>query len=168
MNGKQVQESVRKARWYEYALAFGGTVLAVGVLALLLLPSLSSVAAVGVVEDRQTLSIGATAEVEPDEGWSAQPASRDGVLLRSPDRLFEVTLRPSIPDDQLEGDLLVETLSNGAELSHVTVERDTTAMLWLPDGGGSILVEATVDDRANPGNYRAELAGLLLHVKPLR
>ncbi len=60
-----------------------------------------------------------------------------------------------------------QTLANGAELSHVTVDGDTTATLWLPDGGEAILVEAEVAEPADAASYRAELAELLLHVKPL-
>lgn len=162
-----IQSSNTQRRWREFTVAIAGSVLGVGLLTLLLLPSLMNVAAAKVVEDPQTFEIGTVAEIEPAEGWSAQPAPREGLLLKSPDRVLAVTLRPAVPDDQLEGQVLSETLSNGAELSHVTVEGDTTAMLWLADGGEAILVETEVAEPADPADYRAELAEMLLHVKPL-
>lgn len=162
-----IHHPARMNRWLVLSVAVVGTVLSFGLLALLLLPALTSVTAVEVVEDPKMYQIGTVAEIEPEEGWSVQPTLGEGQLLRSPDRMLAVLMRPAVPDDQLEGQLLVETLSNEAELTHVTVGAETMAMLWLPDGGPAILVEATVDDRADPGLYRAQLAELLLHVKPL-
>ena len=156
----------RKSRGLGIVVAIAGSVLGVGLLALLLLPSLMSVAAAKVVEDPQAFLIGTVAEIEPVKGWSVQPAPREGVLLKSPDRVLSVTLRPAMQDDQLEGRVLRETLSNGAELSHVAVEGETIAKMRLR-GGGVILVEAEVAEPADPARYRAELAELLLHVKPL-
>lgn len=158
--------SAWNSRWREPAVAIAGSLLSISLLAFLLLPSLTSVAAVEVVEDPQTFEIGTVAEIETGEGWSVQPSSREGLLVKSPDRVLAVTLRPAGPDDQLEGQTLAETLSNGAELSHVTIDGDMTALLWLPEGGEAILVEASVTEAADPADYRAEFAELLLHVKP--
>lgn len=167
MNDAQNSKGKSERRWLEFVVAIAGTALSIGLLTLLLLPSLTSVAAAEVIEDPHTFDIGTIAEIQPREGWSVQPVSREGLLMKSPDRVLAVTLRPAVPDDQLEGQMLAETLANGAELSHVTVDGDTTAILWLPDGGEAILVEAEVAEPADPESYRAELAELLLHVKPL-
>lgn len=163
----QATEPVWQRRWFEFVVAITGTALSIGLFTLLLLPTLTSVAAAEIVEDPRPLSIGTVAEIQPRQGWSVQPVSREGWLMKSPDRVLAVTLRPAELGEQLEGRVLTETLSNGAELSHVTVESDTSAMLWLPDVDEAIHVEAEVAEHADPETYRAELAELLLHVKPL-
>ncbi len=106
-SSKLKSEGKIERRWLEFAVAITGSVLSIGLLTVLLAPLLTSVAAVEVVEDPHTFEIGTVAELEPSECWSVQPASRDGLLLKSPDRVLEVTLRPAVPDDQLEGPMLV-------------------------------------------------------------
>lgn len=158
-------------RWVVALIAIAGTLLSLGLLASVLAPPLVSVAKVEVVEDPGAYPIGAVAEIELDEGWSTQPVSGDGQLIRSPDRELVVTMRPAMPEDrledQLEGRVLIETLSNGAELSHVSVGSETSALLRFPGAGEAILVTAVVADGVDPARYRAQLAELLLHVKPL-
>lgn len=161
--------TTRPARfgWTGRVAAILGSVLGLGLLMLLLLPSLVSVAGSEVVEDPRSFTIGTIAEIEPDAGWSVQPISGGGQLLKSPDRALEVSLRVVASEVNLEGEVRVETLANNAQLSHKTVGRETTAVLRFSGGGEPILVEAKVLEPANPADYRAELAELLLHVKRL-
>lgn len=157
-------------RWPLIVVAICGSIVGFGLLVFLLLPSLTSVAAVEVVEDPQSFKISTSAEVEPAKGWSVQPMPRgEGLLLHSPDRMLTVELREALPDDQLEGRVLVETLKDGSRLSHSTEGGRIEALLSLDDvgAGAVVLVVASVDDEADLSGYRAELAELLLRIQPV-
>lgn len=146
-------------RWPQFAVAILGSVLSLGLLALLLLPSLTSVAAVEVVDGPETYAIGTAHEIEPAAGWSVQPSvdrgellPGDGLVLRSPDRVLTVSLREASPDERLVNEteshkdatasntvsrVLTETLENGAELSHgiSSVDGHFVAVLRVSGGG---------------------------------
>lgn len=181
----------RERRWPQLVAALLGSVLSLGLFALLLLPPLTSAAEAQVVEDPETFQIGSVAQLDPAAGWSVQPLVEggallpgDGLELRSPDRVLTVSLREASPGERLVSDsesrdaatasntvagrVLTETLENGAELSHVTIEEETIALLQLPGAREAIFLEASAAKWADLADYRAELAELLLSVKTLR
>lgn len=156
------------ARWGAWALAIAGSMLGLGLLASMLLPPLASVGAAEVIEDPQTAEIGAVAKIEPAEGWSVQPIAGEGLLLQSPDRVLRVTMLPAPSDAHLAGQALVETLADGAQLSHVTSGDRIDGLLDLEGADVDVRIEAQVEDPARLDDYRAELAQLLLRVSATR
>ena len=144
--GERLVPRFAERRWPQFAVAILGSVVSLGLLALLLVPSLTSVAAARVVEDPQPFAIGTAHEIEPPAGWSVQPLVArgallpgDGLVLRSPDRVLTVSLREASRDERLVSEteshkgatasktvsrVLTETLENGAELSHGTASAD--------------------------------------------
>ena len=182
----------REHRWPQLVVALLGSVLSLGLFALLLLPSLTSAAEAQVVEDPETFQIGSVAQLDPAAGWSVQPLVEggallpgDGLELRSPDRVLTVSLREASPGERLVSDseshedatasntvlrVLTETLENGSELSHGTASADGhfVALLDLDgsdDGDARVFVEARTDEPEQLDDYRAELAALLLRVE---
>ncbi len=160
--GERIVPRFAERRWPQFAAAILGSVLSLGLLALLLVPSLTSVAAARVVEDPQPFAIGTAHEIEPPAGWSVQPLvdrgallPGEGLVLRSPDRVLTVSLRAALPDERLvsgseshedatasntvAGRVLTETLENGAELRHgsSSVDGHFVAVLRLPGDGGA-------------------------------
>jgi len=184
-----MSELGRRGRAWIMALVVAvSSSVTVGLLALLLLPSLASVARAEVVERARTFSLEAPAEghrgfdVELDRGWSAQPAPRGGLLLRSPDRMLEVSLRAvsenarlvdmresregEVPEYAVVGPVLSEALENGAELSHgLNADAELVALLRPEGANEQVLATARADDPALLDTYRAELAALLLEVR---
>jgi len=184
----------RERRWLQLVIALLGSVVSLGLLALMLAPSLVSVAAVEVVDGPKSVAIGTAHEIEPPAGWSVQPTvdrgallPGDGLVLRSPDRVLTVEMRVVAAGQQLvaglEGDsaaglgsrgvavgpVLTETLESGAELGHgLSAEGDFVALLGLEGADDQLLVEARTDDPALLDAYRAELAALLLDVRTVR
>lgn len=191
----RIIERFAERRWPQFAVAILGSALSLGLLALLLLPSLTSAAEAQVVEDPHTFSIGTAHEIEPAAGWSVQPLvdrgallPGEGLMLRSPDRVLTVSLREASPDERLVSGseshedaiasntvlrVLTETLENGAELSHGTssIDGHFIAVLRLAEAGGAegagsqVFIEARTDAPELLDEYRAELAALLLRVE---
>lgn len=157
--GERLVPRFAERRWPQFAVAILGSVLSLGLLALLLVPSLTSVAAVEVVDGPETFAIGTAHDIEPAAGWSVQPSVErgallpgDGLVLRSPDRVLTVSLREASPDERLVNEteshkgatasntvsrVLTETLENGAELSHgiSSVDGHFVAVLRVSGGG---------------------------------
>ncbi len=158
--GERIVPRFAERRWPQFAAAILGSVLSLGLLAVLLVPSLTSVAAVEVVDGPETFAIGTAHGIEPAAGWSVQPSvdrgallPGDGLVLRSPDRVLTVSLREASPDERLVNEteghkgatasntvsrVLTETLENGAELSHgvSSVDGHFVAVLRVSGAGG--------------------------------
>lgn len=173
--GERIVPRFVERRWPQFTVAILGSVLSLGLLSLLLLPSLTSVAAVEVVDGPKTFAIGTAHEIEPPAGWSVQPLvdrgsllPGDGLVLRSPDRVLTVSLREASPDERLVNSteshpdatasnsvdrVLTETLENGAALSHgaSSVDGHFVAVLRLADAGAAEGADGT--DGAGPSVF---------------
>lgn len=173
--GERAVPRFAERRWPQFTVAILGSMLSLGLLALMLLPSLTSVAAARVVEDPRSFAIGTAHEIEPPAGWSVQPSvdrgallPGDGLVLRSPDRVLTVSLREASPDERLVNSteshpdatasnsvdrVLTETLENGAALSHgiSSVDGHFVAVLRLADAGAA--EEADGTDGAGPSVF---------------
>lgn len=73
--GERLVPRFAERRWPQFAVAILGSVLSLGLLALLLLPSLTSVAAVEVVDGPETFAIGTAHEIEPRRAGPCSPSS---------------------------------------------------------------------------------------------
>ncbi len=154
----QPEKRFIERRGSQLAVAMLGSVLSLGLLALLLLPSLASAVKVEVAQGSEAYAIGAATEIEPARGWSVQPAAErgsllpgEGLVLRSPDRMLTVLLRPALPGERLVsgdesnedatvgkevvGRVLTETLDNGATLSHGISSADAHLVALLRPPG---------------------------------
>lgn len=165
----------RERRWLQLVIALLGSVVSLGLLALMLAPSLVSVAAVEVVDGPKSVAIGTAHEIEPPAGWSVQPLvdrgallPGDGLVLRSPDRVLTVSLREASRDERLVNEteshkgatasntvsrVLTETLENGAELSHgiSSVDGHFVAVLRVSGADGAEGADGT--DGAGPSVF---------------
>ena len=173
--GERLVPRFAERRWPQFAVAILGSVLSLGLLALLLLPSLTSAAAVEVVDGPETFAIGTAHEIEPPAGWSVQPLvdrgallPGDGLVLRSPDRVLTVSLREASRDERLVNEaeshkgatasktvsrVLTETLENGAELSHGTASADGHFVAVLRVSGADGAEGADGTDGAGPSVF---------------
>lgn len=169
-------------RWTTLTIAVLGSLLVLAVFAAVLGPALWSASQTRVSDGVTPALIGETAQVTPPQGWSVAPAPDGAVVVRSPDRRFEVTFTAepeegaSRRDGSFESALREahldaaearsEVLANGAELRHVTLQFDGAEMVLgeLPYPTTTVIFRASVTDRGQLSVYRAELAALLLQV----
>lgn len=198
------------ARWHQRGrriallIAVLGSLASIALLALMLVPGLRSALAAETADGTRAFGIGvgagaggggsaiggegAVAEVTPAAGWSVRPdPGGPGLILRSPDGLFEARLAPAsteVADAALsaamdaaetatEADasgaaagarVAVETLAGGLELRHVTVGRSFVGVLGLGGAAGhadAILVSGETAPTADPERYRPALGALL-------
>ena len=200
------------ARWHQRGrrialmIAVLGSLASIALLALMLVPGLRSARAAETADGTRAFGIGigigagaggggsaiggegAVAEVTPAAGWSVRPdPGGPGLILRSPDGLFEARLAPTsteVADAALsaaidaaetatEADasgsaagarVAVETLAGGLELRHVTVGRSFVGVLGLGGAAGhadAILVSGETAPTADPERYRPALGALL-------
>ena len=149
------------------ATSIVGALLCLGLLALAVFPSAFGTLTAEVADGEQSFEIGNGLHVTPDEGWTVQPAWYLGAVLRSPDRVLEVTVLPLWHETEEEfsedaATVYAEVLENGATLRHFESEGVITAMLTTDSG--RVLVEASTRGGADLAEYRYELAELLLLV----
>lgn len=198
------------ARWHQRGrrialmIAVLGSLASIALLALMLVPGLRSALAAETADGTRAFGIGvgagaggggsaiggegAVAEVTPAAGWSVRPdPGGPGLILRSPDGLFEARLAPTsteVADAALsaaidaaetatEADasgsaagarVAVETLAGGLELRHVTVGRSFVGVLGFGGAAGhadAILVSGETAPTADPERYRPALGALL-------
>lgn len=198
------------ARWHQRGrrialmIAVLGSLASIALLALMLVPGLRSALAAETADGTRAFGIGigagaggggsalggegAVAEATPAAGWSVRPdPGGPGLILRSPDGLFEARLAPAsteVADAALsaamdaaetatEADasgaaagarVAVETLAGGLELRHVTVGRSFVGVLGLGGAAGhadAILVSGETAPTADPERYRPALGALL-------
>lgn len=195
-------------RWHQRGhriallIAVLGSLVSIALLALMLVPGLRSALAAETADGTRAFGIGvgaggggpaiagegAVAEVTPVAGWSVRPdPGGPGLILRSPDGLFEARLAPASTEvadaalaaamDAAETDteadasgaaagarVAVETLAGGLELRHVTVGRSFVGVLGLGGAAGhtdAILVSAETAPTADPERYRSALGALV-------
>jgi hypothetical protein len=158
-----------------------GTVLAALILAaILVLPTVRTVAASGTADGSRAYGVGsgyemptegAFAIVKPETGWTVQPdRSGSGLVVLSPDRVLSVHLEPT-PSGEAEktldavgGPPLAETLASGLDLRHASSGQVFVGVVEHEPTGGNdraLLVEAEVAAGVDPERYRPALAGLL-------
>ncbi len=184
----EVQRSQRapwhqRGWWPALLVAAVGSAAAVTVLVMLLVPALTSAFEAETTDGQRSYDIGewptggeeaasdlgSTSTVTPESGWSVQPDG-DGLLLRSPDRLLVVTMTSEVAERQepsLGGEALVEVLSNGLELRHVTENGVFTGELATLDG--PLYIEAHLASQTEPertlADYRPALSALIESVR---
>lgn len=180
--------------WVVLALALLGSVVSVGVLALLLVGPLQSALRTEQTPGSQAFDIGATAVITPDAGWSVRAEGAGALVLESPDRVLTVTVSVAADDemrswfdvvggaadlgaaDEFEDlgelkDLGVlplrsEVLANGATIDYVNLPDRIVGELSVGDAGERIVrFDAKTADQSIE-HYRATVAELLLTIAP--
>lgn len=171
----------RKGRgrvWPWALVALAGSLLGVGVLALLLVPPLKGALETRIADGAEAFAIGSHAEIVPGAGWSVRPDEGGSLLLSSPDRLLEVTVVSADSEGRVVAEieqrleeagsldaLLEEVLADGSAVQHVTEGARIAAA--LDTGGELVLLSAEAVPPAELTDYRATFAEQLLAVEPL-